>query len=303
MSQVNDDLKWKWLEMNQDVISLGEVLWDLFPEGAQFGGAPANFASHAAHLGASVSMFSAVGDDELGRKAVATLNSFNVDTTCIQTIAGKPTGTVGISLDDAGKPTFTIHQNSAWDFLTWDNAWEQRLQAADVVYFGTLSQRVDPARGAIRRAVQTAAAAGAMRIVDINLRAPFYNAELVRDSIGLASILKLSLDELADVCNAFELPEPGSPSEAITQLRAAAGLELVVMTNGADGAMLATEDDVIQQPGIPAVVVDTVGAGDSFTAAFITGLLRGEPHHQILENACKLAADVCSHAGAAPRQH
>ncbi len=288
--------------MSQDIISLGEVLWDLFPAGEQFGGAPANFASHAANLGASVSMISAIGDDDLGRRAKDALQSYGVDTSMLQTVEDKPTGTVGITLDEAGKPTFEIHRDSAWDHLQWQDDWTALLQKSRCVYFGTLGQRSTTARQAIRRALQVAKEAGAMRIVDINLRQPFFDAAMIRESVELASVLKLSLDELPEICDAFSLDDSAAPADLIAQLRSKAGLDLVVMTNGADGATLATAGGVLHQPGVPAEVVDTVGAGDSFTAAFVTGLLRDDPHPQILEHACKVAATVCGHAGAAPQR-
>ena len=282
------------------VISLGEVLWDLFPDGERFGGAPANFACHAAILGADVSMISAVGDDRHGQEAVAILRGYGIDVSLLQVIPGARTGTVGVAIDGAGKPTFTIHEDSAWDRIAWSNELESRITEADAVYFGTLGQRSDTSRHTIRKCIETAIVAGVPRVVDINLRRPFFDSAMIRESIQLASILKLSDDELNAVCDACNIHPNDQPNAMLRRLIDSQGLELVVMTRGEQGAVLATPHDVIEQAGIPTNVRDTVGAGDSFTAAFLLGLLRGESHDQNLFKACSIAATVCSHAGAVP---
>lgn len=283
---------------NPKIISLGEVLWDVFPDGEQFGGAPANFACHAAILGGDVSMLSAVGDDARGHKALDILRSCGIDTSLVQVVSDAPTGTVGIKLDSKGKPTFTIHEGSAWDQIEWNENLDRRVNDADAVYFGTLGQRSDTSRTTIRRALNSASEIP--RVLDINLRAPFFDAAMIRESIELASILKLSDDELSTVCTACDIVSDSAPEVLIETLRKRQQLEMVIMTRGADGAVLATPNGIVEQPGISTNVVDTVGAGDSFTAAFVLGILRGERHEQILSNACEVAADVCAQAGAVP---
>ena len=282
------------------IVSLGEVLWDLFPTGARFWGAPANFACHAASLGATVSIVSAVGDDARGHEAIDILNRYDIDISLIQIVSEASTGSVGISLDSAGKPTFTIHEDSAWDRLTWNEALHSRINEADAIYFGTLGQRSDSSRHTIRRSVETARDAGLPRIIDINLRSPFFDSAMIRDSIALASILKLSDDELSEVCTAFCMNSTGDVEAMLRGVLEAGCLDMVVMTRGAEGALLVTPDDTIQQGGIPTTVIDTVGAGDSFSAAFLIGELCGEPHEQILHRACEVAAATCAHSGAVP---
>lgn len=282
-------------------MSLGEVLWDLFPHGEQFGGAPANFACHAAILGADTSMVSAVGDDPHGRSAIDILRKYGVDVSLMQTYPAASTGTVGIELDEKGKPTFTIHEDSAWDQLAWSDALDAKTAQVDAMYFGTLGQRSQVARNTIRQTLR--ANSNVPRILDINLRPPFFDATLIRESIELASVLKLSDEELATVNDAFEVRSDGSSADQpdqLLQLLEQANLDMIIMTRGADGAVLATSDGIVEQPGISATVVDTVGAGDSFTAAFLLGLLRGESHEDILRNACTVAVGVCAHAGAVP---
>jgi fructokinase len=282
------------------ILSFGEVLWDLFPDGERFGGAPANFACHAAILGADVWMVSAVGDDRRGHVAMNILRDYGIDVRLLQIIPGAPTGTVGVALDGEGKPTFTIHEGSAWDRLAWNQELEARVTAADAVYFGTLGQRDEASRDTIRRCVKRARAVGVPRVVDVNLRPPFFDEASVRASIELASILKLSDDEISVVSAACGIHPGGPPEPLLRQLLETQDLDLVVLTCGAQGAVLATPAGVIHQPGIAVTVRDTVGAGDAFTASFLLGLLRGEPHAENLRNACAVAAAVCSHSGAVP---
>ncbi len=284
------------------IISVGEVLWDLFPEGERFGGAPANFACHAAILGGQVSMASAVGNDVRGRDAIKILQGYGIDVSLIQIIPDAPTGTVGVTLDAKGKPAFTIHEGSAWDRMAWKTELGSRIANSDAVYFGTLGQRCEVSRATIRRALEVASTAGIPRVLDINLRSPFFDAAMIRQSIQQASILKLSDDELSEVCAACEIHSSESPETLLGRLLEQQNLELVIMTRGAEGAMLASRSGIVKQPGIPATVRDTVGAGDSFTAAFLLGLLRRESHHESLRNACIIAATVCSHSGAVPNK-
>ena len=282
------------------ILSLGEVLWDLFPDGERFGGAPANFACHAAIQGADVTMLSAVGDDQNGHDAIGILSAYGVDVSLMQIIPDAPTGTVGVALDNNGKPTFVIHQGSAWDQLVWNDAMASRITTADAVSFGTLGQRDTVSRTTIRRTLRAAAAKGIPCILDINLRPPFFDAEMIRDSVQLASILKLSDDELVEVCSACSISETSRQDVMLQGLFEFGNLDIVVLTRGKDGAVLVTPDDTVTQNGISTNVNDTVGAGDSFTAAFLIGELRGESRKQNLRRSCEIAAATCAHSGAVP---
>ena len=280
------------------ILSLGEVLWDLFPDGERFGGAPANFACHAAIQGADVTMLSAVGDDQYGRNGIDILSAYGIDVSLMQIISETPTGTVSVEVDDDGKPTFVIHQGSAWDNLTWNDAIASRIATVGAIYFGTLGQRDPVSRATIRQAVETTALAGIPRILDINLRAPFFDAETIRHSVQLASILKLSDDELVEVCSACSVSKTDQPEGDLRGLLEFGDLDMVILTCGKDGAVLVTPDDTVTQNGISTNVIDTVGAGDSFTAAFLVGELRGDPHDQNLRKSCEVAAATCAHSGA-----
>ena len=282
------------------VISLGEVLWDLYEEGSQFGGAPANFACHAAALGGDVTLVSAVGNDTRGRDALEILEGYGIHVDLIQSHSTAPTGTVGIELDENRKPTFSVHEGSAWDRLHWPPELDSRIQKADAIYFGTLGQRSEPSRSTIRRGLAAATDAGVPRLLDVNLRAPFYDDVLIRESLQGASILKLSEDELATVCAAGGVSSAGPPENALRQLQDAFQLAFVVMTRGAEGALLVSANEIVDQPGIATVVRDTVGAGDSFTAALAMGMLHGDSYAAILQSSCETAAATCSQQGAVP---
>ncbi len=282
------------------LLSCGEMLWDLFSDGPRFGGAPANFACHAALHGGLVTMLSAVGDDPRGHEATEILRRFGIDTSLIQTIATAPTGAVGVSVDAAGKPSFEIHANSAWDQIAWTPALETRLADVDAIYFGTLGQRSPISRATIRRALAVAKSRGLPRMLDVNLRRPFFDAALIRESVAAASVLKLSDDELDEMLTACGLTPGRDPSDSVRALRVRFDLDLVALTRGPAGALLVSATEVIDQPGIPTVVRDTVGAGDSFTAALVVGLLGADSLQTIARVACETAAEVCTYAGALP---
>lgn len=285
------------------ILSFGEILWDVFSDGSEcFGGAPANFACHAAILQANVAMIGAVGADPRGEAAVVRLQKLGVDTSLIQQRKEFPTGTVGVKLD-SGKPSFTIHSNAAWDQLDWTSSLDEAVSNADAVYFGTLGQRNELSRGTIRRAIEAAAINGTLRLLDVNLRPPYSPASIVRESIETASIVKLSDEELIEVAAACDIPFNERPEPMLRSLLERYQLKMVVMTRGAAGAMLVSEEQTLEQPGIPTRVVDTIGAGDAFTAAFLCNLLRGKRLSEVLRLACETASRTCSHAGAVPATH
>ena len=286
--------------MSYRIVAMGDGLWDLFPDGPRFGGATANYACHASILGADVHMVSGVGEDERGEALLQVYQKHGVSTDLVQVLKDYPTGVVNVELTESGLPTFTIGENAAWDHWEWNDEIEGTVRQADVLYFGTLGQRGESSREGIRRALAMAQDQNIPRILDINLRAPFYDDILICESIALCSVLKLSDEELERVTQACGLDSSLGDTAILDELRSKFDLDLVVMTRGAAGAVLISEKGVVEQPGEPATVVDTVGAGDSFTASMTLGLLEGKDYPQILKDACKVAAGVCSHAGAVP---
>ena len=283
------------------IVSLGEVLWDLFPNSNCFGGAPANFACHTARLGGRVTLLSAVGVDERGDEAIQILTRLGVDTSYLQRIENAATGTVGVTIDALGKPNFVIHPDAAWDRVEWKPNCEAVLAQADAVYFGTLGQRCVVAQNTILRALEIAKANGVRRVVDVNLRAPYFNETLILNSISLASILKLSDEELPFVAKACGIGETLDTEQILRSLLHHFELELVAMTRGAQGALLVTAEETIDQLGFPTVVSDTVGAGDAFTAALVVGVCSGASLRSVAENACRVASAACEYTGGVPR--
>lgn len=279
------------------IVGLGEVLWDVFPDGPRFGGAPANYACHAASLGADSYMVSAVGRDELGDRAWHTLGGLNVNTSCVQR-NDYPTGAVHVQLDAEGKASYEFLANTAWDHLVWTDELAELAARADAVCFGTLGQRSSETQQTIRRFVESTRSS-CVRIFDINLRPPFYSDATILESLAIANIVKLNDDELpvvAKLCGCT-----GSDRDVMKALVKQFDLRLVALTRGSQGALLVQGDEVSDHPGVATSVVDTVGAGDSFTAMLTVGLLSRLDLDTVNDLASRVAAYVCSKAGATPR--
>ena len=279
------------------VLSIGEVLWDLLPGGPQLGGAPANFVVHAHALGAEGWLVSRVGDDGLGRDARRRLSERGVDLTGVGVDASLPTGRVTVEVAADGQPRFTIHEDVAWDAIAAGPDVLASAARADVLSFGSLAQRDARSRAAIR-ACLGAVRPGTLRVFDINLRAPFFSAEVIEESLGMADVLKLNETELPVLASQFRLS--GRAEEQVEALASRFGLRAVALTLGASGSRLLRDGEWHLEPGREVSVVDAVGAGDSYTAALVLGLLRGWPTSEILRRATDIAAYVCTQAGATP---
>ncbi len=279
------------------VVGLGETLWDVFPDGAHLGGAPLNFSCSVAELAqshAQVLMVSAVGNDEMGRRAVASLAEHGVDTTCVQT-DDRQTGQVLVELDSAGVASYRFAEDAAWDHLSWNSALQQLASDCDAICFGTLGQRSECSRTTIQKFV-SATSDETLRILDVNLRAPFFSDEVIRESLVLANVLKLNDEELPLLAALSGIS--GNDVEIMRQLADQFQLRCVALTRGDQGAILVCGDVVSDLPGIEVEVVDTVGAGDAFTAAMTLGLLTGQGIDQVNQRAIATAAYVCSQPGA-----
>jgi fructokinase len=283
--------------MSFKVVGIGEVLWDLLPAGRHLGGAPANFAYHARALGAEARIISRVGTDDLGREALDRLTHLGVPTDCIELDATLPTGTVTVEVASDGQPHYQIHENVAWDAIRGESAGRLAVAAADAVCFGSLAQRSEPSRSTIRSLV-AAAPVSALRIFDINLRQHHHSRDIIEDSLELASVLKVNEAELPRLADLFSLT--GDVRRQIQQLADRHSLRAVAFTRGGSGSLLFAGGCWSEHPGVATAVVDTVGAGDSFTAAMMLGLLAGWNLDRINDHANRIAAFVCSHAGATP---
>jgi fructokinase len=281
-----------------EILAVGEILWDLLPAGKQLGGAPANFAYHAHALGARVHLVSRVGDDPPGFEILDRLHALGVATDCVAADPAAPTGTVSVELSADGQPQFTIHEDVAWDRIQTDEGLLELAARAQAVCFGSLAQRREPSRTSIRRLV-SATPAGALRVFDINIRQHFYSAELIEESLRLATVLKLNDQELVLLAAIFGLVDDARGQ--LTALARRFGLDTVALTRGAGGSLLMSDGVWSEHPGLPAKVADTVGAGDAFTAAMTLGLLAGWPLDRVNCRANEIASYVCSQSGATPK--
>ncbi|MBN1912111.1 MAG: carbohydrate kinase [Pirellulales bacterium] len=279
------------------VVGLGEILWDLLPEGRQLGGAPANFAYHAAALGTEGVVVSCVGQDELGREILARLDAMGLGHDHVVVDPRHATGTVSVELDAQGKADYVIHQPVAWDFLPESAALDALAARADAVCFGSLAQRSEVTRATIRRFL-AATPPSCLRIFDINLRQDFYDRDTIARSLASANVLKLNDEELPVLAEMFALS--GDETELLDELIARFSLRVVALTKGAQGSVLVADGRRSVLPGAEVAIVDTVGAGDAFTAALALGLLRQWDLDAIHRRAGQVAAFVCTQQGATP---
>ena len=289
------------------VLAVGEVLWDLFPEGPRFGGAPANFACACAELGqryVRVYLGSAVGRDELGDEARRRLTGHGVDGSHL-TVNGHPTGRVFVVAGSNGKNDYRFSDDDAWDHISPTPQLLAIAAAADVVCFGTLGQRAAESRESIR-AVVNATRPDCLRVLDINLRAPHWSPAVLLDSLALANVVKLNDEELPTVAGVLGVS--GDDAAVLEHIRERFDLKLIVLTRGASGSRVHAADGTTDdRPGEPVEVVNTVGAGDAFTAALALGLEFGHPLTRTHAWAADVAAFVCTQPGGTcvfpPRLH
>jgi fructokinase len=279
------------------IIAVGEILWDLLPAGRQPGGASANFAYHAQALGAEALLVTRLGDDSLGAELLAHLKKVGLNTEGVEVDLSAPTGTVSVSLDSGGKPNFIIHEHVAWDCIEPGAGVLERVARADAVCFGTLAQRCARSRMSVQ-AILRAAPRGALRVFDINLRQHFWSQDMILESLELADVLKLNDDELPVVAGVLGLV--GDESEQVWELARRFDLKAVALTRGADGSSLWIGGRMLSRAAGRVRVADTVGAGDSYTAALVLGLLAGKAPERILEEAHRIAEYVCARPGAMP---
>jgi fructokinase len=290
--------------MTVNVVGLGEVLWDLLPTGPQLGGAPANFAYHVHALGkligAKVDVITRIGDDNYGRGVIRRFHEMELGVTTVQADNLAPTGTAKVELSTDGLPYFTIQENVAWDFLDPTDEALAAARQADAICFGTLAQRSARSRATVQQLV-AASPHSALRVFDINLRPPFYSRAIIEALLQQANVLKLNDEELPIVADMFKLTL--STENQIKLLAHRFNLQVVAVTRGSNGSLLYRhcEERWSDCPSCPVKVVDTVGAGDSFTAALILGLLRKMDLDEINKVANEVARYVCSQAGATPR--
>ena len=271
----------------------------MLPSGPQLGGATANFAYFASLLGEGGIVASRVGRDDLGNEAVDRIAHKGLSTDAIQQDDAHPTGTVDVTIGPDGQPDFIINGGVAWEHMAWTPAWAALAERVDAVCFGTVSRHESGSIGAVTSFLD-ALRPSALRIFDVNLRQDRYSPALLHDSLQRVHVVKLNDEELRTVCPLLDLGGADLESMARRLLMAYEDLELVCVTRGAAGSLLVSASETAAHPGVPVDVVDTIGAGDAFTAALASGYLRDAPLERVSEAANRLGAWVASRTGAMP---
>ncbi len=281
----------------QLIIGIGELLWDCFGSERRPGGAPSNVAYHANQLGLESFAISSVGKDTIGDDLLDAIRSNGLDTTFIQRDPHHPTGIVTVDTSDADHPTYTIHENAAWDYIQFEDHWHTWLKKADALCFGTLAQRHVISRAAIHQAIQ--AASQAMIVYDVNLRPPWLHVDWITQSLSFADIVKLNAEEVVTMCELLNWPLTSLSSFA-THLIREFNANYVFITKAEQGCFAANKHTSVDIPGKAINVADAVGAGDAFTAALIYGLLKSKPLEKIAAFANDVGSLVASKTGAMP---
>lgn len=286
------------MQRNYKVTGIGELLWDVLPQGKQLGGAPCNFAFHALQAGCDANIVSAVGSDKEGREILQVIDQLDLPVSYIQTRDHLPTGKVTVKLNNSGKPDYTIYEDVAWDNIEFSDGIKSLAREVDAVCFGSLAQRNKVSRNTIMQFLK-ATRPDCLRVFDINLRQSFYNLEIILKSLHHANVLKLNDDELRIISEYFGYN--GDEQSRLNQLADDFNLMLIAYTKGKNGSLLLTktENSYCKVPAIK--LADTVGAGDSFTAILIAGMLNKMKLEDIHSAATNVAAFVCTMHGATPK--
>lgn len=278
------------------VVGIGELLWDVLPNGKRAGGAPVNFVFHATQLGAEGYAISAVGNDIDGTEILKELDKNGIRH-CISTV-DYPTGNVLVELKD-GIPTYNIVEGVAWDHIPLTNDAIALMKRADAVCFGTLAQRHADSRHTLMSLLDYAPSK-ALRFFDINIRQQYYSEELIRDLLAKANIFKLNDEELAMFCQMFQLN--GEEDDCCFHILEQFGLQYLILTAGSRYSKIFTHGKKSELPTPQVKVADTVGAGDSFSGAFVYSILDGKTLEDAHRCAVDTAAFVCTREGAWPRK-
>lgn len=282
---------------NTIVVGMGEALWDVLPEGKKIGGAPANFAYHVSQFGLNSRVVSAVGDDKLGMEILDNFREKKLN--AMVEIVPYPTGTVQVELDAEGVPCYDIKEGVAWDNIPYTPALEDLAKHTKAVCFGSLAQRSVVSRDTINRFIDAMPAEDTLKIFDINLRQGFYAKEILCNSFSKCNILKINDEELVTVSRMFGYPGIDLQDKCWILL-AKYNLKMLILTCGVNGSYVFTPGNVsfVETPRVE--VADTVGAGDSFTAAFVSSILSGLSIGEAHKLAVETSAYVCTQNGAMP---
>lgn len=284
--------------MENIIVGMGEALWDVLPDGKKIGGAPANFAYHVSQFGLPSCVVSAIGDDALGKEIVENFTSKGLNQ--LIAVVPYPTGTVQVEIDPAGVPQYDIKENVAWDNIPFTPELEALAKRTKAVCFGSLAQRNIVSRETINRFLDTMPEMpDTLKVFDINLRQSFYNKEILCNSMKKCNILKINDEELVIVSRMFGYPGIDLQDKCWILL-GKYNLKMLILTCGINGSYVFTPGNISYQPTPVVEVADTVGAGDSFTAAFISSILKGKSVAEAHSCAVRTSAFVCTRNGAMP---
>ncbi|MCF0160072.1 MAG: carbohydrate kinase [Bacteroidaceae bacterium] len=281
------------------IVGMGEALWDVFPTGKKLGGAPANFAFHVSQHGLKGIAVSAVGEDELGNELLNNLKEVGMDFHMQKT--AQPTGTVQVTLNERGVPQYEIVKDVAWDNIAFTNELADIARNAQAVCFGSLAQRNEVTRNTLKEFIKLMPTdEDVLRVFDINLRQHFYSKEIIEESIRMSNVFKINDEELDLITPLFGLKNGTQEERCKELLEKYPSLRLIILTCGELGSHIHTRDihTFVSTPKVK--VASTVGAGDSFTATFIAGLLKGLNLADAHYRAVMVSAYVCTHDGAMP---
>lgn len=284
--------------MKDMIVGMGEALWDVLPDGKKIGGAPANFAYHVSQFGLPSCVVSAIGNDDLGKEIINNFDHKGLTQQIAQ--VSQPTGTVQVTLDGNGIPHYEIKEGVAWDNIPWTAELEQLAHHTKAVCFGSLAQRNKVSRETIAKFLEAMPDADdTLRVFDINLRQHFYDAEVLSDSMYKCNILKINDEELEVVSKMFGFDGIDFKDQCWL-LIGKFNLRMLILTSGTEGSYVFHKGEISFQPTPRVEVADTVGAGDSFTAAFISALLNGKSVSEAHKLAVVTSAYVCTQHGAMP---
>ncbi len=283
-------------DKKQIAIGIGEILWDILPDGKVLGGAPTNFAYHISQFGYNGQVVSAIGNDHLGEEILQQLKSknlgFNIQQNDFQT------GIVNVTIDKKGIPQYEIRENVAWDHIEFTPETEIIARNTTVVCFGTLAQRSLISRNTILRFMDLLPTE-ALRVFDINLRQHYFNKALIENSLHKCNIFKINDEEIEIVAEMFTIKKI-SEIDICKQLLKKYSLDILILTKGTAGSYIITQSEISFLPTPKVKVVDTVGAGDAFTAAFVATFLKTKNIFTAHEKAVQVSAYVCTQSGATP---
>ena len=277
-----------------NIVCFGEVLWDLLPTGKVAGGAPMNVAFHANQLGVTSHMISRIGNDDLGKDLLNLLTQKGVDTSLVQIDEIYATGSVKVTLDEKGSPSYEIISPVAWDFIDVNPTIISAVHNADAFVYGSLAARNETTRNTLLKLLESVK----LKVFDVNLRSPFYNKSLIVQLLHKADIVKMNDEELVVIGEWLGIND--TEANTAIKIKTHFNCQQLIVTRGAEGAWLLDEKEMITAEGVSIEVQDTIGSGDSFLAAYISKMLQGESLESCLQFAAATGAYVATQKGGTP---